>query len=101
MPRAKCGKSTERTVDFYLTGYKFASLRVETPLNLESQCPGDEHSALVLLGGPLSPDGRSSLRAPVPSAAGQGIAGSARRFRRPAVTGLANVRWCGWGRFAV
>ena len=21
MPRAKCGKSTERTVDFYLTGY--------------------------------------------------------------------------------
>jgi integrase len=23
------------------------------------------------------------------------------RFRRLAVTGLANVRWCGWGRFAV
>jgi hypothetical protein len=42
-----------------------------------------------------------SLQDQGPRAAGQGLAGSGRRSRRPAVTGLANVRWCGWGRFAV
>ena len=60
---------------------------------------GDSGQALP----PLPPDTHNGevLQDQGPRAAGQGLAGSGRRFRRPAVTGLANVRWCGWGQFAV
>lgn len=60
---------------------------------------GDSGQALP----PLPPDTHNGevLQDQGPRAAGQGLAGSGRRFRRPALTGLANVRWCGWGRFAV
>ena len=60
---------------------------------------GDSGQALP----PLPPDTHNGevLQDQGPRAAGQGLAGGGRRFRRPAVTGLANVRWRGWGRFAV